>query len=166
MCEPSFQNPAVLIFFYFYFILETESHGANADIKVAQADMTLNSGRSKVLENKCAPSLLALSLSLQMACPYIQVLNESSIRNSVFSVVLGLTPKIVYSGKVFASWAAFTARGTCLSVCLSLSLIFYTVTVLEKQWHMSVSWHLWNHGLKSLSPLLSWVFCNWEISFD
>lgn len=101
MCEPSFQNPAVLIFFTFILFLR-QSHGANADIKVAQADMTLNSGCSKVLENKCAPSLLALSLSLQMACPYIQVLNENSIRNSVFSVVLGLIPGIVYSGKVFA----------------------------------------------------------------
>lgn len=73
-----------------------------------------------------------------MACSYIQVLNENRIRNSVFSVVQGLTSGIVYSGKVLATEQHSQPEGhVCLSV--SLSLMYYIVTDLDESLQ-TMSW--------------------------
>lgn len=76
------------------------------------------------------PLHLPLSLSLQMAFSYIQVLNENNIRGSVFFVGLEV------DSRACALWECFllTELHSQLEgdVCLFVSLTYCTVTGLQK----------------------------------
>lgn len=95
------------------------------------------------------PLHLALSLSLQMAFSYIQVLNENNIRGSVFFVGLEV------DSRACALWERFCLLSCIhswreMSVCLSLSDVLYCHRLTEIMAHV--------HELKRLKPCAEIAF--------
>lgn len=120
-CDPSFQNPVVLIFFSLTFIslLRQSLMEPKLTSRLPHRWHDTEFGILPSSGNKYVPSLLALSLPLQMAFSYIQVQNENNIRDSVFLLVLVVDSRACTFWESFCSLSCVDSQKE-MAICLPL----------------------------------------------